>query len=89
MNDLRDLLNRLRWDPGEETGGAEILVLVRRAGESQIESVPFDHLAEITSAGVVVADGTFLPFHRIQQVRRRGDVLWRRSVPPKAAGDPP
>jgi len=89
MNELRDLLNRLRWDPGEEAEGIEIMVLVRRAGGAQIEAVPFDHLAEITSAGVVVADGTFLPFHRIQQVRRHGNALWRRSVSPPAPGDPP
>lgn len=89
MNQLRELLNRLRWDPDQETGEIRLLVLVRREGKAQLESVPFEHLAEITAAGVFVADGTFLPFHRIREVRRGNTELYRRSPPSAAPGDPP
>ena len=41
--------------------------------------VGFAAVAEILSDGVTMADGTFLPYHRIVAVRRGREDLWRRS----------
>lgn len=84
MNQLRDVLNRLRWDPGRVEAGIQIVVLVRRGGSETREGIPFEDVVEIGSRGVVLGDGTFLPFHRIREVRRGGDELWRRPPRPRA-----
>ena len=74
---MRNLLNRLRWDPraGPETVVMEIRV--REAGEERLRELPFGEVSEILPGGVTVADGTFLPYHRIVAVRAGGEVLWR------------
>lgn len=73
---LRVLLNRLRWDRGAEATGVVLVVLNREEGEERRESVPFAEVAAVLPAGLTVADGTFLPYHRILEVRRGGERLW-------------
>jgi len=75
-NPLRDLLNRLRWDEVESSGGVVLGVRSRVGGEERIEPVAFASIVAILTNGVRVADGTFLPYHRIVTVRRGDDVLW-------------
>lgn len=79
MPTVREVLNRLRWDP---RGGPEVVVLavrVREGGTENIEEIEFASVLEILPGGVTVADGTFLPYHRVVTVRRGGEVLWRSS----------
>ena len=73
---LRGLLNRLRWDAASREGDVILTMRVRRSGEETREEVAFTAVAEILPAGVNLADGTFLPYHRIVAVRRAGEVLW-------------
>jgi uncharacterized protein (UPF0248 family) len=78
-NQLRDLLNRLRWD--QAAGGRAVRFDVRErseAGES-VRALSFTALAEILPRGVTLADGTYIPYHRILTVRRGDEVLWRAS----------
>lgn len=89
MGTLRDVLNRLRWDPGSESRGIVLRVLTRWGGEAGLDSVPFERIADITASGVVLGDGTFLPFHRIHQVVRGEASLWRRSDGAAGGGSPP
>lgn len=74
---LRELLNRLRWDPGAEPVGVTIVLRVREEGRETVQETPFDEVREILPAGVVSRDGTFLPYHRMITVRRGREVLWR------------
>ena len=77
MPTVREVLNRLRWDP---RGGPEAVVLavrVRMGGTESIEEIEFTSVLEILPGGVTVADGTFLPYHRVVTVRRGEEVLWR------------
>jgi len=79
MPTVREVLNRLRWDP---RGGPEVVVLavrVREGGTENIEEIEFASVLEILPGGVTVADGTFLPYHRVVAVRRGVEVLWRSS----------
>jgi uncharacterized protein (UPF0248 family) len=78
-NELRELLNRLRWR--DAIGGADTVVEIRErteAGEA-VRVLPFVVLAEILPRGVTLADGTFIPYHRVLTVRRGDEVLWRAS----------
>jgi uncharacterized protein (UPF0248 family) len=76
---VRDLLNRLRWDPSARPDRVVLEVRVREAGEESLDEVRFQEVSEILPGGVAVADGTFLPYHRVMAVRRNGEVLWRRG----------
>ena len=75
-NQLRDLLNRLRWS-GAGEAGALVDVCERVEGGESVRALPCAAFAEILSAGVTLADGTFIPYHRFLRVRRDGEVLWR------------
>ncbi len=73
---LRDVLNRLRWDPHAAAASVFVEVLVREGDREGVCEVRFADVTEILPGGVTVADGTFLPYHRVVRVRRDGEVLW-------------
>jgi uncharacterized protein (UPF0248 family) len=75
---LRETLNRVRW-AGAKAGRVVIDLRVRRGKDERIEEVDFASVTEILPGGVAVADGTFLPYHRVVAVRRGEEVLWRRG----------
>jgi uncharacterized protein (UPF0248 family) len=76
-NELRDLLNRVRWD--RAAGGAGVVVEIRERSEGGegVRAVSFAALVEILARGVTLADGTFIPYHRVLAVRRYDEVVWR------------
>jgi uncharacterized protein (UPF0248 family) len=76
---LRDLLNRLRWDAGSVAVPTVLAIRVREGREEHIREIDFDSVTEILPRGFLVADGTFLPYHRVVAVRRGEEVLWRSS----------
>lgn len=78
-NALRALLNRLRWDRTTTEDAVVLDVHFRERDEDQTREVPFSEVAEISGFGVTLADGTFLPFHRVVAVRGAGHVLWLRE----------
>ncbi len=73
---LREVLNRLRWNAGEMAGGAVITYREREGGDKRDGQVAFAEVAEILPRGVNLADGTYLPYHRVVAVRRGTEVLW-------------
>jgi uncharacterized protein (UPF0248 family) len=73
---VREVLNRLRWARGSP-GEVVLELRVRRGGVEGIEEVEFTSVAVILPRGVTVADGRFLPYHRVVAVRRGEEVLWR------------
>ena len=78
-NALRDLLNRLRWDRAAGLHGVMLEIRERGDAGESVRTVPFATLAEIGPCGVTLADGTFIPYHRILAVRRGDEVLWQAS----------
>ena len=78
MATVREVLNRVRWADGRP-GRIVIELRVRRGREECVEEVDFVSVTEILPRGIAVADGTFLPYHRVVAVRRGEEVLWRRG----------
>lgn len=74
---IRELLNRLRWDPHTPGEGVVLLLRVRAERRETIQELPFESVGEILLAGVLSRDGTFLPYHRVVAVRRGAEWLWR------------
>lgn len=77
---LRDTLNRLRWHPEEGTEEVRIAYISREAGIEVVNEIELSRVREIISTGVVLADGTFLPYHRFVRVRRSSVILWQATV---------
>ena len=77
MATVRDLLNRLRWDPVPGAGAVDVEVRFRDGGVERSRRLAFADVVEILPGGLTVADGTFIPYHRVVKVRRGEEVLWR------------
>ena len=73
---LRELLNRLRWHRDIEPAAVELVVWSRESGQATEQVVSFSAVTEILAAGVLLANGTFLPYHRVAAVRAGQDQLW-------------
>jgi len=76
-NQLREVLNRLRWDPASTGAGVVLRYTSRIAGEARELEIGFSQVAEVLAEGVVLANGTFLPYHRLVAVMRGNETLWR------------
>lgn len=83
MIPIQDLLHRIQWDPEFGKGDFVIGYLNRVAG--RIVRVPFRrvHLkkGEHFSFEAVEDDGAVhvVPFHRVREVWRDGELIWRRE----------
>jgi uncharacterized protein (UPF0248 family) len=85
MIPIHSLLDRVRWDP--EFGRAEFTVgyydRVRRrvilVPLARIQIDPGNH----SSFTAIEADGSMhdVPLHRVREVYRNGDLIWRRPPP--------
>jgi len=75
MPTVREVLNRLRW-AGGSPGQVVLEIRVRQGVAERIDEIEFADVVEILPRGVTVADGTFLPYHRVVAVRRGEEVLW-------------
>ena len=76
-NQLRDLLSRLRWDRRATATGVVVEARERTDAGEVVRPLPFAAVADILPAGIALADGTFIPYHRVLTVRRGDEVLWR------------
>jgi uncharacterized protein (UPF0248 family) len=84
MIPIQALLQRIRWDT--EFGRGEFLVGYFDRTRHGLVSVPLaslrfragDHFA----FSAIEADGSVheVPFHRVREVRRDGELIWQRHV---------
>jgi len=86
---IRELLNRIRWDP--EFGKGDFVVgyydrvedRILRVPISELRFDPEDHFAvEVAAAdGEFHTDGEFhsVPLHRVKEVYKDGELIWRRE----------
>jgi uncharacterized protein (UPF0248 family) len=81
---IHQLLARIRWDPLFGRGRFEIAYLDKRQG--RLVRLPLDrietHPDERFSFDAYEDDGTVhsVPFHRVHEVRRDGEVIWTRPM---------
>lgn len=83
MVPIHQLLARIHWDPSFGRGDFEIAYLDRR--KAGLVRVPLERVVSRTAFGFEAEqeDGTVqsIPFHRVREVRRDGDVIWSRLAP--------
>jgi hypothetical protein len=81
---LRDLLNRIRWNPEERERAYEITYIHRGASENK-RTIPFSGIKEIHSSWFTYTDPeggeVSIPFHRVLEVRdiESGRPIWKKS----------
>jgi len=82
---IRELLSRIRWDP--EFGRGSFTIGYYDRVRKRIVKVPltrigFDHDAR-ERIEAVEEDGSVhaVPYHRIREVYRDGELIWERSAP--------
>ena len=85
MIPIHDLLHRIRWDP--EFGRAEFTIGYYDRIDRQIVQVPLARIVFETGShsafDAIEADGSVhsVPYHRVREVYRDGELIWRRPAP--------
>ena len=85
MITIEALLQRIRWDP--QFGRGSFTIGYSDRLRRQIVTVPLPqihmHSGNHFSFTAVEADGTVheVPFHRVREVHRDGECIWRRALP--------
>lgn len=80
---LRNVLNRIKWDP-EESGQAYEITYVHRGVTGDKRTIPFSSIKEIHSSWFIYVDldvgEVTIPFHRILEVRHAesGKLVWKK-----------
>jgi uncharacterized protein (UPF0248 family) len=88
---IHELLNRIRWDKGFGQGRLEIGFFDRREGvihRVAFQDVDFPETGERTFQFVdETGQRRCIPFHRIREVYRDGELIWRRRAGGASADD--
>jgi uncharacterized protein (UPF0248 family) len=89
MQPLRDLLNRIKWDPRFGKGAFALGYDDRMARQEKVvalTSITVDSAER--SFSVCGDDGVFvrIPLHRVRTVYKDGTPIWRRPQRPGAQG---
>jgi len=81
---LREVLNRIRWNPEERGRAYEITYIHRGASENKL-TIPFSSIKDIHSSWFTYTDAeggeVTIPFHRVLEVRdiESGKPIWKKS----------
>jgi uncharacterized protein (UPF0248 family) len=75
---LHELLSRLEWGEGVSLDELEFLVVHRGApGDVRVLAAP--EVVGRDRSYLLLEGGGAVPYHRVLEVRRAGQVLWRRD----------
>lgn len=86
MIPIQELLSRIRWDP--EFGRGQFIIGYCDRVKAQIVEVPLARIVFETESPslfeAIEADGSVhsVPYHRVREVYRDGELIWQRSEPP-------
>ena len=80
---LRDLLNKIIWDPREDRGNYEI-TFIHRGVPGNVKRISMSDVVRISKSWLIYLDSGSeqpIPLHRVLHVtdRRTGEVVWLKS----------
>jgi len=73
----RDLLNKIKWDAKYNMSNLTVIILHRGAPNDAKEIVG-DEIVDIGPNFFELINGTMIPYHRIIEIRYRGEVIYRK-----------
>jgi hypothetical protein len=82
----RRFLNELRWHPRKSLSGVEITYLHRGAPGDRI-TIPAEEIERLDRSFLVLRGRekrpeVHIPYHRIQEIRRGDQILWKKGTSP-------
>ncbi len=77
MKSIREVLNRLKWDPSFDFSKVEI-VYVDRAIPSGVSVMRGEEVEDIGHKFLFLKGDIMIPMHRIIEIRYEGKVFWKR-----------
>ena len=86
MKPIHELLARIRWDP-EFGAGQFVIGYFDRVIRAEVQ-VPLEHIRFEPGEGfafeATAEDGSThtVPYHRVRDVWRNGELIWHRDAPP-------
>lgn len=82
METIRELLSRIRWDEEFGRGTFEVGIYDRVDDAVEFHSLEELHMEtgnHFSFTLVVEGEVLTIPFHRIREVRKNGQTIWRRG----------
>jgi uncharacterized protein (UPF0248 family) len=82
---LRDVLNRILWDPRERVSEYEV-TYIHRGASGNMRTIPVSDIEEVRSSWFLLRDPNegliTIPFHRVLEVREisSGKVVWQKRL---------
>jgi uncharacterized protein (UPF0248 family) len=80
MNAAYEALGKLKWK--RLLKGCEI-VITHRGAPGDLKTIPGDSVTEVKKSYLMFTnergEDTFIPLHRVMEIRREGKVLWKRE----------
>ncbi|HSR88406.1 MAG TPA: DUF504 domain-containing protein [Pontiella sp.] len=81
METIRELLNRIRWDDAFGEGTFDIGIYDRVADAVEfhsLEKLQLEKGNHFSFTLCVDGEALTIPFHRIREVRKNGQLIWKR-----------
>ncbi|MEM3670338.1 MAG: RNA repair domain-containing protein [Thermoprotei archaeon] len=78
-SDIRDLFNRLKWDPSMRQGG-RVSYVNRENGRPMLVELSFDEVTDVAKSYFRVGIGEkakYIPYHRVVWIKCGSKLLWR------------
>jgi uncharacterized protein (UPF0248 family) len=80
MQNIRDLLNKIKWDPAEEKKKDKYQIYYYDALRPELVELSFSQIIQIDSFGITTLDDTYIPLHRIRKVCFEDKAIWSRET---------
>jgi uncharacterized protein (UPF0248 family) len=77
MQTIRELINKLKWDKKENPKEYVFYYLDKK----ELKQLKFEEIKRLDGTFLVVGeDETYIPMHRVREVRMLGKLIWRRPT---------
>ncbi len=84
---IKEIFNKILWDPREKERRNDYeIVFIHRGAYQDQKTIPVTMIKEVKSSMFIyvnnVGEETYIPFHRILEIRNRrtGEILWSKRM---------
>ncbi len=74
---IRDILNRLKWDPRFDFRDVEVVYVDRVAGKGY-SSLSGEEIEDVGHKFIFLTGDVMIPMHRVVEVKYRGRTVWSK-----------
>ena len=74
---IRDILNRLKWDPRFDFRDVEVVYVDRVAGKGY-SSLSGEEIEDVGHKFIFLIGDVMIPMHRVVEVKYKGRTVWSK-----------